>query len=170
MKSRLWKLVTIFTFVIIPTTLSSPSNSTHRFEDINPLEEIVDYRLPTRVVPSNYDLTITPYFEGDKQFTFDGVVRITVRTSQPDVREIILHVHDLSIRENMNTLTEAKDPTSIAITNRSRNAITQKYTLSLASAMKTNIDYLLEFYYTGNMTSDMKGFYRSWYVQDGVLV
>lgn len=84
--------------------------------------------------------------------------------------EIVVHAHDLIIRENMNTLKEAKDPTTIVITNRSRNAITQKYTLTLASAMKTNIDYMLEFYYSGNMNSDMKGFYRSSYVQDGVTV
>lgn len=86
------------------------------------------------------------------------------------VTEIVVHALDLTIRENMNTLTEAKDPTTIVITNRSSNAITQKYTLSLASAMKTNVDYLLEFYYSGNMSSDMKGFYRSSYVQDGITV
>lgn len=162
MKSRLWILVTILIFIDILTSTSS--------QEIEPFQETIDYRLPTRVVPSNYDITITPYFDGAKAFTFDGVVRITIRTSQQNVNEIVVHAHDLTFRDNMNTLTEAKDPTTIVITNRSRNAITQKYTLSLASSMKTNIDYILEFYYTGNMNTEMKGFYRSSYVQDGVTV
>lgn len=168
MKSRRWTLVTILTIISIPT--SSSSQSSKQFQEFETFQETIDYRLPTRVVPINYELTITPYFDGEKQFTFDGIVRITIRTSQPNVNEIVVHSHDLTIRENMNTLTEAKDPTTIVITNRSRNATTQKYTLSLASAMKTNIDYVLEFYYLGKMNSDMKGFYRSSYVQDGLTV
>lgn len=168
MKSRLWTLVTILTIASTPSTTSF--QLAKQFEEIEPFQDLADYRLPTRVVPSNYEITITPYFDGEKQFTFDGVVRITIRTSQINVNEIILHAHDLTIRENLNTLTEAKDPTTIQITNRSRNAITQKYTLSLASAMKTNIDYVLEFFYSGNMNTEMKGFYRSSYVQDGVTV
>lgn len=168
MKSRLWILATISTFISISALVSS--QSVKQFQAIEPFQGNIDYRLPTRVVPSNYDITITPYFEGEKQFTFDGVVRITIRTSQQNVNEIVVHAHDLTMRESMNTLTEAKDPTSITITNRSRNAITQKYTLSLASAMKTNTDYILEFYYTGNMNTDMKGFYRSSYIQNGVQV
>ncbi len=165
MKSRLWTFVTILTFISIPTSTSS--QSIEQLQEIEPFQETIDYRLPTRVVPSNYEITITPYFD---HFTFDGSVRITIRTSQPNVNEIVLHVHDLTIREDMNTLTEAKDPTTIQITNRSRNAITQKYTLSLATVMKPNIDYVLEFFYAGNMNSEMKGFYRSSYVQDGVTV
>lgn len=168
MKSRLWIFVTLLSFTGIPT--SNSFQSIKQLQEIDPFQEIIDYRLPTRVVPSNYDLTITPYFDGDKQFTFDGVVRITIRTSQPNVNEIVVHAHDLTIRENLNSLTEAKDPTTIAITNRSQNAITQKHILSLASAMKPNIDYILEFYYSGNMNSEMKGFYRSSYIQDGVTV
>lgn len=164
MKSRLWILVTVLTIT------STSSQSSKHFQEIEPFQEIIDYRLPTRVVPSNYDITITPYFDGDKQFTFDGVVRITIRTSQPNVNEIVVHAHNLTIRENLNTLTEAKDPTSIVITSRSKNDITQKYTLTLASSMKINIDYVLEFYYSGNMNDDMRGFYRSSYVQDGVKV
>lgn len=168
MKSRLWIFVTLVSITGLPT--SNSFQSTKQLQEIEPFQEIIDYRLPTRVVPSNYDLTITPYFEGEKQFTFDGVVRITIRTSQTNVSEIVVHAHELTIRENMNTLIEAKDPTSIAITSRSQNVITQKYTLTLASAMKPNIDYLLEFYYSGIMNSEMKGFYRSWYIQDGVTV
>lgn len=168
MKSRLWILVTITTFINISASISPQSSK--QIQEIEPHQENIDYRLPTRVVPSNYDITITPYFEGDKRFTFDGVVTITIRTSQLNVNEIVVHAHDLTIREDMSTLTESKDPTTIVITNRSRNSITQKYTLSLASAMKTNTDYNLVFYYTGNMNTDMKGFYRSSYIQDGVTV
>ncbi|KAG4080264.1 hypothetical protein HA402_010756 [Bradysia odoriphaga] len=168
MKSRLLILVTLVSLMDIPT--SNSFQSTQQLQEIEPFQEIIDYRLPTRVVPSNYDLTINPYFDGEKQFTFDGVVRITIRTSQTNVNEIVVHAHDLTFRENLNTLTEAKDPTTIAITNRSRNAITQKYILTLASAMKPNIDYILEFYYSGNMNQEMKGFYRSSYIQDGIKV
>lgn len=169
MKSRLWILATFSTFINICT--SSISNySEKQIPEIVPHQEISEYRLPTRVVPSHYDITITPYFEGDKKFTFEGDVRITLRTSAQNVNEIVLHTHDLVIREDLNTLKELKDPTYIIITNRSRNTITQKYTVSLASPMKTNIDYVLEFYYTGNMNTEMKGFYRSSYVEDGVTV
>lgn len=169
MKSRLWILATLSTFINISATLV-PSHSEKQFQQIEPQQEITEYRLPTRVVPSHYEILITPFFDGPYQFTFDGNVKITIRTSAQNVNEIVLHTHDLIIREPLNTLKEAKDPTTIQITSRSRNAITQKYTLSLASPLRTNIDYVLEFYYTGNLNSEMKGFYRSSYVQDGVTM
>lgn len=145
-----------------------------------PLEENIDemlrdlsadYRLNDDVLPSQYNITLTPYFEAKNNkeaFTFDGVAVITVKTSKADVQQIVLHVNDLVVDEAQTTLALSTDAGARIAVTASHNATTHKYTLNLASAMRQNIEYVLSFTYVGYMRDDMHGFYRSSYVQNGV--
>lgn len=129
-----------------------------------------NYRLPIIVIPSNYDIEITPYFvpEPNKlQFTFDGIARITLRTTNPNIMQIVLHAVNLNTTTNP-TLVEAQDGfTSIQVTGSIDTLRTQKRTLTLASALKANQDYILTFNYVGQINAGMHGFYRSSYVENG---
>ncbi|XP_075974055.1 glutamyl aminopeptidase-like isoform X2 [Anticarsia gemmatalis] len=51
------------------------------------------YRLPTHIVPSNYDLTLIPHFE---KKTFNGSVTITINVREP-TKTISLHSNKLAI-------------------------------------------------------------------------
>lgn len=130
-----------------------------------------NYRLPTSVSPSNYELEITPYFIAEEQklpFTFDGNVKITLRTSQTNIMDIILHSFNLEIL-GLPTLAEIAIPANnIIVNNITENMTTQKITLNLASPITPHVDYILIFYYIGHLNDAMNGFYRSSYVEDGV--
>lgn len=132
-------------------------------------QTVENYRLDTNVLPSNYDINLTPYItsdSGDKLFTFDGTSRITLSTVLAEQTSIVLHSKFLTILSA--TFHEAAEPqTPIFILSQSLNNVTDKLTLSLASALRPNVDYVLEFVYTGLLSSDMAGFYRSSYVEDG---
>lgn len=129
-----------------------------------------NYRLPTSIIPSNYDIEITPYFEaevGKPQFTFDGIARITLRTAQQNVAQLIIHSVNLNLTD-ITRLTEWPDiQTSISVGVMTDNTLTQKRTFQLTSALKPNQDYILTFQYVGYMDTDMNGFYRSSYTENG---
>lgn len=133
-------------------------------------QDIENYRLPNIVIPSNYDIEITPYFvpENNKlQFTFDGIAKITLRTSHLNIMQIVLHAVNLNTTTNP-TLVEAQDGfTSIQVTGSTDMLLTQKRTITLASALKPNQDYILTFNYVGQINDNMHGFYRSSYVENG---
>ena len=63
-------------------------------------DELTDVRLPLKVIPSRYDVTIKPdiYTGNTNTFVFSGNVSIMINCKQPtDV--ITLHIHDLEIDE-----------------------------------------------------------------------
>lgn len=131
--------------------------------------QTVNYRLPITVLPSNYDIEITPYFTaeaGKAQYTFDGVARIRLSTAEINVNAIVLHA--VNLPGQLPTLTEALATTVvIGVTAANDDPVTQKRTLTLASALRPNVEYILTFVYVGNLNEDMNGFYRSSYVENG---
>lgn len=129
----------------------------------------VNYRLPVTVRPINYNIEITPYFTaeaGKDVFTFDGIARIRLITSEANIA--VIQLHALNVPGPTPTLVEALVPaTQIAITNMADDPVTHKRTLNLASALRPNIEYILTFTYVGFLNEDMNGFYRSYYMENG---
>lgn len=160
-------LILIGTYLSLAS--STPLNGTI---DIVPMES-VDYRLPKSVLPTHYELELTPHFEdnyGKRKFTFDGKCTITLSTSRQNVDQIVLHARDLTFPSDGLKLTEAIDTTrTIRINKDEKDRQTDKLTLSLNSALTPNVNYKLSFTYTGILGQDMHGFYVSSYVQNGVV-
>lgn len=131
--------------------------------------QTVNYRLSTTVLPSNYNIEITPYFTaetGKEVFTFDGIASIRLSTSQVNVA--VIELHAVNLPGPLPTLVEALAPTVvIAVTTVVDDTVSQKRTVTLASALRPNIEYILTFTYVGNLNEDMNGFYRSYYVENG---
>lgn len=133
----------------------------------------LDYRLNSDVVPINYELELTPYFnntESDKEpFTFDGSVIITIKPTRPDVREITLHQEELNISHIELTIKTRYmplfqwSPQQLNINTKSYNNITNKYTIKLNEPLTFGRTYQLFFKYVGKLRTDMHGFYRSSY-------
>lgn len=130
----------------------------------------LNYRLDTNVLPSNYDINLTPYItldSGERRFTFDGTTRITLATALANQRSIVLHSKFLTIQTA--TLQEVSEQqTPIFILSQDLNNVTDKLTLTLQSDLRQNVNYVLEFVYTGILQTDMSGFYRSVYVENGI--
>lgn len=127
-----------------------------------------DYRLPTHIRPSKYNLAVIPYLSavnGKQAFTFDGIAIITLSTDQPQIDEIVLHQKGLTIANIR--LTERDTDFVVDITETPFVFETDKLTLKLATSLVPKRNYLLRFIYTGPLNSDMFGFYRSSYTENG---
>lgn len=139
--------------------------------------ETLDYRLNIDVEPCDYILEFTPYFNdstinGKEPFTFDGICKISIRTRKAGVNTITIHKQNLDIYEqSLSKKQELFDPfpwhiEKIAIQSTEYNNITHKYTIKLTSSLIQDVSYLLTFKYTGQLSTNMYGFYRSSY-KDG---
>lgn len=157
----------VLQFLLIATCFIGATFSTP-IDDIEPKQSTVNYRLPSTVIPSNYAIEIEPYFTGNNQFKFDGRATITFR-SQITTTQIVLHHNQLTINEPYTTLTLASNPNSqTVIVNTDWNNVTHFYTLTTATALVPSVDYRITFVYTGILSDDMRGFYKSSYVENQV--
>lgn len=102
--------------------------------------------------------------DGDNvAFTFQGVVKISLRATKVGVREIILHANDLNIIEY--EYLGATVPYNVA----QYDNVTDKWTIPLTADVST-VESVLTVRYSGYMRDDMAGFYRSYYMENNVKV
>ncbi|CAO1393773.1 unnamed protein product [Diamesa tonsa] len=159
----------IVTFALLTVVKTSPIDS---LPEIQPAQIVaVNYRLNDDVIPSHYKLEFTPYFEKEglkEQFTFDGVVIISLKTIKPNISSIVLHANELNIDKWEINETGALNKDSGVFDNSTYEVKTHKWTIPLKDFMKINTEYQLRVEYTGALNDEMKGFYRSSY-KEGTL-
>lgn len=114
--------------------------------------EKLNYRLNTDILPLDYIIELTPYFnnETDKEaFTFDGSVKITLQATKADVNTITLHKEDLNISEQILTLKSKYFTTilpweseNISINHNEYDDRTRKYHIILTEPLVQNQLYV----------------------------
>lgn len=169
--SRTRHILVLIAFCSITVAKSSPAPFALNETGITKQSETLNYRLPTDVLPSKYVVELTPYFEtknGKERFTFDGKVDITLRAVRADIRQIVLHANGLEVSGSPRLRDAVTVLTEIRIISLSNDVRTHKYTLVLEKALPINEDYVLSIQYLGHLTSNMRGFYRSSYEENGV--
>ncbi|XP_031619288.1 membrane alanyl aminopeptidase-like [Contarinia nasturtii] len=135
------------------------------------IEKSKYYRLTTDVVPLDYVIEFTPYFNnesGKDAFTFDGNVKITLNVTKANVQNITLHKDDLEIVEQA-LIMKSIYPwivESVNISHTEYRNETHKFSIILSKPLIENQLYELHLKFTGNLRTDMLGFYRSSY-KDG---
>lgn len=170
---KVFTLKTIFTIVafLIVYTASEPLVLSNNVEQIH-------YRLPTKIRPISYVLDLTPHFDnssGYEAFTFNGIVEISLHTEFQDVKEIVLHLKDINITKAELRMKREWGSYSwlmpqYKINKRILDNVTDKYTILLDQSLIPNQIYVLKFEYVGRLQTDMHGFYRSSYEEDGKTV
>lgn len=129
-----------------------------------------NYRLNTTIVPSAYSILITPYFDtgDDRAFTFDGVVSITfVPGSNIDI--VSLHSQDLNFTAANISLTNGQN--TVALREESPLIIDDVYNFAvihLENEISAGVEYVLTISYEGPIRTDLNGFYRNYYIENGV--
>lgn len=126
-------------------------------------EEELNYRLSGDVIPSRYEIQITPNLD---EWTYEGLVTIHVHATKDNVREITLHSNDLTI-ETVNVYDELATDLHQGEEYTYENA-THKLTIKTNADLEQEKLYYLQIKFQGNMKDDMSGFYRSTYTMDGV--
>lgn len=151
---------------------SAWSSSAPAFEDNDNTRQTdtLNYRLPTVVLPSRYVVELTPYLEaenGKERFTFDGKVDITLRAVSADIRQIVLHLNALDVTETPRLRDAVTPLTEIRIVSLTNDTRTHKYTLFLEKPLPLNENYVLSIQFVGYLSTNMRGFYRSSYQENG---
>jgi aminopeptidase N len=114
------------------------------------------YRLPKTARPISYEVYLKPDFES---FTFEGDVKIRVQVSE-DTNNIVLHsnrqtIRNITVTENNEVILSTSEP----------NIDSQKHflTISSESDFLKGTEYSINIDFTGILSEDMNGFYRSSY-------
>ncbi|VVD01641.1 unnamed protein product [Leptidea sinapis] len=119
------------------------------------------YRLPTTSRPTHYEVTLTPYLASStRQFTFDGQVTIQINVVEA-TNQLVLHCNDLVIQ----SLSLERNGVSVPLSN-SEFSCEMPYSFLRVTAtevLPVGSGYVLRSTFTGNLQSNMRGFYRSWY-------
>ncbi|KAJ8727735.1 hypothetical protein PYW07_001854 [Mythimna separata] len=130
-----------------------------------------DYRLlPRTTEPITYEVNLIPHLKVDEvPITFEGDVTIEIKALQANVQEIKLHCNNLTI---------IADSVHVALSTAPDNNLilqTQNYTCSSESFLKINTQpllygendkYIVKMAFTGHFQTNMRGFYRSWYIDE----
>lgn len=147
-------------------------NNYYRYENVKTnLNNIsnLSYRLPDTITPTEYHLKILPYFE-DKDFIFIGETKIQFHVNN-NTNKIILN--SLNLNFNKSTVKIDKlikseiTSENITITDIKSDATTEQVIITTGIILKATNTYSLAINYTGILFQNMKGFYRSWYINNG---
>lgn len=113
-------------------------------------------RLPKQVLPLSYRIYIHPNLT---TFKFTGTVNILLRCFQP-TKNLILHIRDLSVGEIQ--LTDSKQK-RLTIVRRMQHKENQQYLIATNEELKEKERYSLDMEFSGVLSKNMEGFYRSSY-------
>ena len=127
----------------------------------------LDYRLPTDLLPSHYDVFVSFQFENefDDSFPYDGEVKIDFRCIK-DTSKLVLHIHDLDIDNSSLVLSSTTD-SSFGVLREFNwyNDFTREFFVAdLTKQLKAGQNYSLSMKFIGYLTDDLRGFYRSSYM------
>ncbi|KAI8424597.1 hypothetical protein MSG28_003037 [Choristoneura fumiferana] len=129
------------------------------------------YRLPTTTRPRHYVVSLTPYFEtapaGLTPFSFTGDVTIYMQPTTWFANQIVLHCNDLTIQSLTVSYTDTSGVThEIAAPNQEFTCVMPYSFLYIQTTemMWASQEYVIRASFTGNLQENMRGFYRSWYV------
>lgn len=129
-----------------------------------------NYRLNTPIRPKAYFLAITPYFDTNdtNAFTFIGEVEITFTTTAV-TKQIQLHSQDLDF--NATNVEVIRGLTLVPLNTTNPLTFDTKYTfayINLQDDLQIGVEYNLLITYQGPIREDLNGFYRNYYIENGV--
>lgn len=132
--------------------------------------EIIDYRLPTSVIPIEYDVELQPnMYDGPADaFTFDGFVGIRMRVLQA-TNKITLHSNQLTLGSTRN-LTATDTSQAPAILSEEIDTKRQFLIFHLDQDLNPGTEYLLQMNFKGSLKDDLAGLYLSQYQQGNATV
>lgn len=125
--------------------------------------EGVSYRLDGSVLPSFYNLTI--FVEPGKTI-YQGLVEITLKPQQENVRIIKLHqdtlkITDIRINDIAGNIVDNILPEQLEYEEE-----TQQFSVPLGTELLRNVDYILKFSFEGTIRTDMAGLFSASYVEE----
>nr|CAD7397317.1 unnamed protein product [Timema poppensis] len=159
-QSEMLRVETAIIFTFLSWTLSSahlysPSSSS------DDTTATTQYRLPGDVIPRSYVIKLIPKLYDD--FVFNGTVEMTTEVVE-NTGTVTFHIDDLEIDEDSVVVRNIANDTTVAVTNQTFDEVHNFYTLTLDKDLEKGNEYSILINYNGHHRDDMRGFYRSSYV------
>ena len=128
----------------------------------------INYRLPQNLKPYLYEIKIQPFIGNQEQYgsmSFKFIGEISMHfTCQIPTNKIVFHSKNLDLKNyNLYSLDTAENE-SISILDIDFDSIREFAIISIDQDCKFNSTYLLNINYTGDISENLTGFYRSSYV------
>jgi len=135
-------------------------------------DEKINFRLPDNLKPRMYDFQIQAYIGtnetwNEKAFTFDGMMNMHFTCVKP-TNKVVFHVKDLFIDESKLELIKNNIQVPSIVKKLEYDDVREFAILNLPSDCEQNANYTLKIVYTGLIGTNLYGFYRSSYVENGV--
>ncbi len=151
---------------IKPTTIKPVTTSS------STLVPVIDYRLPLDVIPIFYDLEIQAWIGpeseyGEKAFTQNGKMTMTIICNKATKR-ILFHAAKMTVETKEVKLTRESDGISLTIENLEYDQIREYFVVNLEKELGLGQNYSLYVPYSGQVLTEMYGFYQSSYEENGV--
>jgi len=124
--------------------------------------KVTDVRLPTHLIPELYTIHLTPFIIPDN-FTIRGYVEIEMRCTQA-ANNVTLHLADIIVNNDTVRMEEKVTGKEIVIMSHSYDKDREFYISHLAESLKPENVYTIKIEYTAKLQDNLKGFYRSKYV------
>lgn len=133
--------------------------SSLRYADDSP------YGLPRDTEPLAYGLRLAPRYDpAENQYTFGGQVEIWVHVNSITAN-VTLHARDLEIKSV--AIVESKTQTSVAVDGNEMDASAERLVIYAGSSLLPGRVYQVRIVFQGLLRTDMTGFYRSLYTENG---
>ncbi|THV07366.1 leucyl aminopeptidase [Dendrothele bispora CBS 962.96] len=120
-----------------------------------------EYRLPTNVKPSHYDLTVRTDLDSS---VFDGVVKINLDVKMP-TSKIVLNSNGLKLDKAYVRSDASKD--ALVASDYSVDEKDKRVTFTFPTTFNAGSKLELKIGFTGELDDGMVGYYRSSYEKDG---
>ncbi|KAI8998978.1 leucyl aminopeptidase [Trametes punicea] len=128
-----------------------------------PVSAQQDYRLPTDVKPTHYDLTVWTDIDSSK---FEGVVHIDLHVNK-ETSKIVLNTATLDLGD-VSLKSDALENVQVA-SSREFDNVNERGIFSFEKALPANAKARLSVSFKGELTGDMLGYYRSTGGKEGEL-
>ena len=155
-------LAILITFFTTKYTTSKQESFKCGKEDPHPFEAPKNvsfvYRLPTSIMPLNYDLKIQPFLNPN-QLYFNGSVSILVSCKE-STDFIQLNANELELNKQQITVSNLNETQLKLTTIEFKNEV---LTIYLDKELVKNQNYTIHIPFKGNLTTSLSGFYRSSY-------
>ncbi|KAF8985615.1 leucyl aminopeptidase [Cyathus striatus] len=119
------------------------------------------YRLPTNVKPTHYDLAVKTDLEDLK---FEGFVKISLDVKE-ETSKVVLNVSELELG-NVLVWCDALDKEQAPV-NSHFDSVSERVVYELKSPLPTGSKAVVKIGFSGKLTGSMMGYYRSSWTKDG---
>lgn len=129
----------------------------------------IDVRVPNNTIPYHYSVELKPNIYGDdpEKFTFDGNVEVYLECVTP-TNIVTVHINHLTVDNSSIEFVSLSGGSAPLWTSYDIDLVRQFFKLNLDGDLSPGNKYIMKMSFTGPLTDDLMGLYRSSYKEGNI--